>query len=195
MICVQRTFHLVLVVPFLRPSNKVGDTPPLPYYLYVMPHGYWWLTWCFTLQVLFSGHWRHGLWHLLLGWLEGCAPKSIQVWSRTYERNFGWRYRGHSGTKLRHSMKYFEIWLQQYTVSGQEDTLNLFILIILHYLMTYMWVDRPMYSGFEAVAFSITQWPHHRHAFPMSINIYYNIFLWFVCNYFTKIHSYYYQNT
>lgn len=24
----------VLVVPFLRPSNKVGDTPPLPYYLY-----------------------------------------------------------------------------------------------------------------------------------------------------------------
>lgn len=25
----------VLVAPFLRPANRVGDTPPLPYYLYV----------------------------------------------------------------------------------------------------------------------------------------------------------------
>jgi len=25
---------LVLVAPFIRPANKVGDTPPLPYYLY-----------------------------------------------------------------------------------------------------------------------------------------------------------------
>lgn len=25
----------VIVAPFLRPANKVGDTPPLPYYLYV----------------------------------------------------------------------------------------------------------------------------------------------------------------
>jgi solute carrier family 7 (L-type amino acid transporter), member 9/15 len=25
---------LVLVAPFVRPSNRVGDTPPLPYYLY-----------------------------------------------------------------------------------------------------------------------------------------------------------------
>lgn len=28
-------FLTVLVAPFLHPANKVGDTPPLPYYLYV----------------------------------------------------------------------------------------------------------------------------------------------------------------
>jgi H+/Cl- antiporter ClcA len=27
---------LVLVAPFVRPANKVGDTPPLPYYLYCL---------------------------------------------------------------------------------------------------------------------------------------------------------------
>ena len=27
---------LVLVAPFIRPANKVGDTPPLPYYLYCL---------------------------------------------------------------------------------------------------------------------------------------------------------------
>ena len=27
---------LVLVAPFLKPANGVGDTPPLPYYLYVL---------------------------------------------------------------------------------------------------------------------------------------------------------------
>jgi L-type amino acid transporter 9 len=26
----------VLVAPFVRPSNGVGDTPPLPYYLYCL---------------------------------------------------------------------------------------------------------------------------------------------------------------
>ncbi|KAF7797306.1 hypothetical protein EIP86_008501 [Pleurotus ostreatoroseus] len=26
----------VLVAPFLRPANGVGDTPPLPYYLYCL---------------------------------------------------------------------------------------------------------------------------------------------------------------
>ena len=31
--------HLVvLVAPFMRPANGVGDTPPLPYYLYVACH-------------------------------------------------------------------------------------------------------------------------------------------------------------
>jgi L-type amino acid transporter 9 len=25
----------VIIAPFLHPANKVGDTPPLPYYLYV----------------------------------------------------------------------------------------------------------------------------------------------------------------
>ena len=29
---------LVLVAPFLRPSNGIGDTPPLPYYLSVILH-------------------------------------------------------------------------------------------------------------------------------------------------------------
>ena len=28
-------FHVVLIAPFLKPANGVGDTPPLPYYLYV----------------------------------------------------------------------------------------------------------------------------------------------------------------
>jgi solute carrier family 7 (L-type amino acid transporter), member 9/15 len=27
---------LVLVAPFIRPANRVGDTPPLPYYLYCL---------------------------------------------------------------------------------------------------------------------------------------------------------------
>jgi L-type amino acid transporter 9 len=27
---------LVIIAPFLHPANKVGDTPPLPYYLYVI---------------------------------------------------------------------------------------------------------------------------------------------------------------
>ena len=27
---------IVLVAPFLKPANGVGDTPPLPYYLYVV---------------------------------------------------------------------------------------------------------------------------------------------------------------
>ena len=26
----------VIIAPFLRPANGVGDTPPLPYYLYVL---------------------------------------------------------------------------------------------------------------------------------------------------------------
>jgi solute carrier family 7 (L-type amino acid transporter), member 9/15 len=26
----------VLVAPFIRPANKVGDSPPLPYYLYCL---------------------------------------------------------------------------------------------------------------------------------------------------------------
>ena len=27
---------IVLVAPFIRPANRVGDTPPLPYYLYCL---------------------------------------------------------------------------------------------------------------------------------------------------------------
>ena len=29
--------YTVMVFPFVPPSNGVGDTPPLPYYLYVSP--------------------------------------------------------------------------------------------------------------------------------------------------------------
>ena len=52
---------LVLVAPFVRPANKVGDTPPLPYYLYcligivVMLFGvlYWWV-WQLVLPYIFK---------------------------------------------------------------------------------------------------------------------------------------------
>ena len=30
------TYAVVVIVPFLPPTNGVGDTPPLPYYLYVI---------------------------------------------------------------------------------------------------------------------------------------------------------------
>jgi len=42
----------LLIAPFLRPANKVGDTPPLPYYLYplvgiaIMAFGvFYWAVW------------------------------------------------------------------------------------------------------------------------------------------------------
>jgi len=51
----------LLVVPFLRPSNKVGDTPPLPYYLYclvgigVMAFGiFYWAVWRVILPRVFK---------------------------------------------------------------------------------------------------------------------------------------------
>jgi len=51
----------LLVVPFLRPSNRVGDTPPLPYYLYclvgigVMAFGVlYWAVWRVVLPKLFG---------------------------------------------------------------------------------------------------------------------------------------------
>ena len=51
----------VLVAPFLRPANKVGDTPPLPYYLYcfvgigVMAAGVlYWAGWRIILPKVFG---------------------------------------------------------------------------------------------------------------------------------------------
>ncbi|KAJ7133644.1 amino acid permease-domain-containing protein [Mycena epipterygia] len=51
----------LLVAPFLRPANKVGDTPPLPYYLYclvgiaVMVFGVlYWATWRVILPRVFG---------------------------------------------------------------------------------------------------------------------------------------------
>ncbi|KAJ7780836.1 high affinity methionine permease [Mycena maculata] len=51
----------LLVAPFLRPANKVGDTPPLPYYLYclvgiaVMAVGVlYWATWRVILPRVFG---------------------------------------------------------------------------------------------------------------------------------------------
>lgn len=52
---------LVLVAPFIRPANGVGDTPPLPYYLYcligiaVIAFGVlYWAVWQLVLPYLFK---------------------------------------------------------------------------------------------------------------------------------------------
>ncbi len=51
---------LVLVAPFIRPANRVGDTPPLPYYLYcligiaVIVFGVlYWVVWQLVLPYVF----------------------------------------------------------------------------------------------------------------------------------------------
>lgn len=51
----------MLVAPFVRPANKVGDTPPLPYYLYaligvsVMAFGLlYWAVWQLVLPYVFK---------------------------------------------------------------------------------------------------------------------------------------------
>ena len=52
---------LVLVAPFIRPANGVGDTPPLPYYLYcligiaVITFGVlYWAVWRLVLPYVFK---------------------------------------------------------------------------------------------------------------------------------------------
>jgi len=52
---------LVLVAPFIRPANRVGDTPPLPYYLYcfigiaVIAFGVlYWAIWRLVLPYVFK---------------------------------------------------------------------------------------------------------------------------------------------
>jgi hypothetical protein len=47
---------LVLVAPFIRPANKVGDTPPLPYYLYCL----------IGIAVMFFGLLYWAVWRLVL---------------------------------------------------------------------------------------------------------------------------------
>jgi len=51
----------LMIAPFLRPSNKIGDTPPLPYYLYclvgiaVMALGViYWAVWRVVLPKVFG---------------------------------------------------------------------------------------------------------------------------------------------
>jgi len=53
----------LLIFPFLPPSNGVGDTPPLPYYLYcligiaVMSFGVlYWAVWKLVLPYVFKFH-------------------------------------------------------------------------------------------------------------------------------------------
>ena len=55
------TVILVLVAPFIRPANRVGDTPPLPYYLYcligiaVIAFGVlYWVVWQLVLPYVFK---------------------------------------------------------------------------------------------------------------------------------------------
>ncbi len=52
---------LVLVAPFIRPANRVGDAPPLPYYLYcligiaVIAFGVlYWAIWRLVLPYVFK---------------------------------------------------------------------------------------------------------------------------------------------
>jgi len=52
---------LVLVAPFIRPANRVGDSPPLPYYLYsligisVFAFGVlYWAVWQLVLPYIFK---------------------------------------------------------------------------------------------------------------------------------------------
>ncbi|KAJ7464787.1 high affinity methionine permease [Mycena galericulata] len=66
----------LLVAPFLRPANKVGDTPPLPYYLYclvgiaVMAFGFlYWATWRVILPRVFGYE---------------LAPRKVQLDDGTY---------------------------------------------------------------------------------------------------------------
>jgi hypothetical protein len=51
----------VLIVPYLRPSNGVGDSPPLPYYLYcligmavIMFAVLYWAVWKLGLPYVFK---------------------------------------------------------------------------------------------------------------------------------------------
>jgi hypothetical protein len=60
------TLIIVIVAPFLQPANKVGDTPPLPYYLYVFLC-YFLSIDLINLKVLPCGNWCLVLWLLLLG--------------------------------------------------------------------------------------------------------------------------------
>ena len=50
---------LVLVAPFMRPANKVGDTPPLPYYLYCL----------IGIAVMLFGVLYWGVWQLVLPYI------------------------------------------------------------------------------------------------------------------------------
>jgi len=58
----------VLVAPFLRPANGVGDTPPLPYYLYCLVG--------IAIMLFSVCYWA--VWMLLLPWILG---REIQ-WSK-----------------------------------------------------------------------------------------------------------------
>jgi solute carrier family 7 (L-type amino acid transporter), member 9/15 len=51
----------VLVAPFVRPANKIGDTPPLPYYLYCL----------IGISVIFFGGLYWAVWQLVLPYIFG----------------------------------------------------------------------------------------------------------------------------
>lgn len=73
----------LLVAPFLRPSNKVGDTPPLPYYLY-----------CFVgIGVMVVGIVYWFVWRVLLpkGFGYVLVPRKEQLSDGTYVTMFSRR--------------------------------------------------------------------------------------------------------
>jgi hypothetical protein len=72
----------VLVAPFIRPANKVGDTPPLPYYLYCL----------IGIAVIVFGILYWAIWQLLLRLLP-----YVQVPPRSEKGDSRGRDGGHFG--------------------------------------------------------------------------------------------------
>ncbi|KAI0063742.1 amino acid transporter [Artomyces pyxidatus] len=73
----------LLVAPFLRPANGVGDTPPLPYYLYCLV----------GIGVVFFGVAYWAVWRLVLPWMFGyeLVPKKEELGDGTVFTSFSRR--------------------------------------------------------------------------------------------------------
>ncbi|KAJ7069425.1 amino acid transporter [Mycena amicta] len=80
----------LLVAPFLRPANKVGDTPPLPYYLYCLVG--------IAIMVLGVLYWA--IWRVLLPKVLGykLEPRKVQLEDGTYVTLVG-RFRCEHGAE------------------------------------------------------------------------------------------------
>lgn len=78
----------VMVAPFIRPANKVGDTPPLPYYLYAIPFGYHILH-LKAYKVLLGWNWHHVFGCRLLGGMAGCTSPGLWLRFGSQKRTVG----------------------------------------------------------------------------------------------------------
>ena len=85
---------VVIIAPFLRPSNHVGDTPPLPYYLSVKPF-------FFPLYHLSNAFFFFSIpFSSLNNQLTDIASLGLLLWSLvSFIGQFGmWFYQGYSST-------------------------------------------------------------------------------------------------